>query len=137
MNIDKTIELKQFKGRHILSGCDFGKYEMKDDSYHQARNTMTFIVDGQEYTVMEDSNDGYRSAMDRIIVGGKCKNKFQEITVVGIWKKAEYYGSNNTIQFIDIENGEIVLEFGTDNYDDYYPMFVNSFYPDKMHINTN
>lgn len=39
-------------------------------------------------------------------------------------KDNDTYSVNDTIQFIDVVTGKVVLEIGTDNTDDYYPYCV-------------
>jgi len=56
---------------------------------------------------------------------------FPGVEVV-VRKKPNDYGENDTLEFINSKNGEVVLEVGTDNSDDYYPCFVANFYPEKI-----
>lgn len=66
---------------------------------------------------------------------GTIKNTFIECNVIGKMKPNDSFGENDVIQLFDTATLEIVLEFGTDSYDDYYPMFIASFYPQNMEIN--
>jgi hypothetical protein len=100
-------------------------------------NYISFVLDGKKYTAVEDPSDGYRSCMDRLIVGkGKLKNTFPDTQVLAVFAtEAAYTTSASMLWFYAIDNAQIVLEVGTDNYDDYYPRFVGSFHPENLPVN--
>jgi hypothetical protein len=52
-------------------------------------------------------------------------------------KDNEEYSVNDTIQFIDVVTGKIVLEIGTDNTDDYYLYCVMNCNPENLVINVD
>ena len=52
-------------------------------------------------------------------------------------KKSKEYENNDTIQFFDSITKKLVLEIGTNNYDDYYPCCIMSFYIENLSINVN
>lgn len=83
------------------------------------------ILDGKTYKAIEDPDDGYRSYLKDIeITEEKISNNFPPQKVIGKMKDDEEWETNNTIQFIDVVTGKVVLEIGTDNADDYYPYCV-------------
>ena len=132
----ENIELKTLIGKHILTGVDFETEAVKqwDDCYEDCE-VVRFELDGKTYIAMEDPSDGYRSCMkDCKVVDEKPKNVFDGVEVMGIMKP-DGYDKNDTIQFYDIKSGKIVLEIGTDNYDDYYPCWVGRWTPENLHVN--
>jgi hypothetical protein len=54
---------------------------------------------------------------------------------MGKMKDNDTYSVNDTIQFIDVVTGKVVLEVGTDNTDDYYPYCVMNWYPENLACN--
>ena len=101
----------------------------------------TFKVDGIIFKVIEDHNDGYRSMLGMIDYTDEHSSLFfqQPIARVAVVvydtgedeiSPADYgYGewSNEArkgYRLVDIVDGHIWLEFGTHNYDDYYPCFA-------------
>ncbi len=41
----------------------------------------------------------------------------------------------DVLQLLDAVTNEVVLEIGTDDFNDYYPCCVMNWYPEKLHIN--
>lgn len=130
------MEVKELVGKHLLTGVDSYSKEETDKSsysYGEDANCVSFILDGVTYTATEDPNDGYRSSMKSLEIDKYAvKNIFPEVEVFGKMKANEEYSVNDTIQFVNTKNGEVVLEVGTDNTDDYYPCFVGNFYPENL-----
>lgn len=129
-------ELTDFLGKHILSGCEYNEIKV-ERWYSEKSNTLDFVLDGKEYRCIEDPNDGYRSALDEIVElpSGTVKNIFPECEVFGKMMPNDRYEKNEIVQLFDILNTKIVLEFGTQNYNDYYPMFIGTFHPENMAVN--
>ena len=132
------MELKDLKGKHILSAVDFGEENIKSEysDVFEHSQVCRFKLDDNVYAAIEDPDDEYRSSMRELIIddSDKMKNTFPNIIVVGVYV-TENYGSCDILKLIDIETGETVLEVGTDKSDDYYPFFVANFNPEAMHIN--
>lgn len=129
----ENIEFNTLLGEHILDGVDFGS---ETDKYGDDCQLMSFRLDGDVYTAKENPADGYRSSLEYLIKSdAPIKNSFTPCRVVCKEKGRDRYGSNDTLQFIDLKTGQIVLEVGTDNDDDYYPSFVASFAPENMACN--
>lgn len=98
---------------------------------------MRLRLDGKVYTAVENPDDGYRSSMDRLFVEDcPIKNAFPPIRVLAKKKSDDKWGTNDTIELIDLVTGKVVAEFGTDNTEDYYPSFVSAFWPEHMSTNT-
>lgn len=132
------MELNDLVGDHELGGVDFGvlppdraKYEYED------ANTMTFVLDGRAYCVTEDPSDGYRSSMREIAEAPveSVKNTFKPVRVVARMKASDPGYVDDVLQLVDAENGQVILEAGTRNTDDYYPWFVADFHPNRMACN--
>lgn len=132
----KNINLNSLKGKHFLSGVDFGIHKWKD-KYREDSNTMIFILDDITYEAIEDPSDGYRSCLDSLVITNKkVKNTFTKHEVLCRKKKEDKYANHDTLEFIDVITGEIVLEVGTDNYDDWYPCCVMRWCPENLAINS-
>jgi hypothetical protein len=92
----------------------------------------TFNVDGIVFKVLEDPSDGYRSMLGAIDYTEKHTSIFfkRPISRVRIEtydstsEEAWHAGMNQGYRLVDVGDGHVWLEFGTDNYDDYYPMFI-------------
>ena len=130
------MELQDLIGKHKLSGVDFSTETIKEEGWYEENcQVVNFVLDGKTYTAIEDPEDGYRSCMREIKVSNRrVGNMFEPIDVVGKMKAAGTY-TNDTIEFIDVITGKVVLEIGTDNWDDYYPYWVANFQPENMCIN--
>ena len=102
------------------------EYFGADDASHE------FMVDGIVFKVLEDPNDGYRSMLGVIEYGEKSDSiffrkslaKVRIETYEGRISEGSWSQSDEGYQLVDIEDGHVWLEFGTDNTDDYYPYFV-------------
>lgn len=58
------MTLSDLIGKHHLSGVDFGTIPADLDRYiYEDSETMTFVLDGRAYCIVEDPSDGYRSSM--------------------------------------------------------------------------
>ena len=133
------MELKDLVGEHELDAVDFDNEEIKDEySGVEMSQVCRFRLDGKVYAAIEDPSDGYRSSMRDLSVSDSAtmKNVFQPVKVVGRHRtKGEYGGEDDVLELIDVKTGQVVLEVGTDQVDDYYPGYVASFHPEAMAIN--
>ena len=104
----------------------------------------TFKVDGIVFKVLEDPNDGYRSMLGTIDYTDESTSIFFRSPIASVRIETydsgtdsndpdhpdnrneddDIYGINEGYAFVDVDDGHIWLQFGTDNYDDYYPMFI-------------
>jgi hypothetical protein len=131
-----TIALESLVGEHELSGVDFESVE-REGSYGGPANSIRFVLDGRIYVATEDENDGYRSSMESLTVvdGPPVTNTFPSTRVVVSHITTGTYETNDYLAFTEIANGQVVLEVGTENVSDYYPGFVNHFFPDRLSAN--
>lgn len=135
------MELAGLVGEHKLSGVDMSNESVKrewGDDFEQCE-IIRFRLDDVIYMAIEDPSDGYRSSMREIKVSdGEMKNVFAPVKVLcRIRTKGEYGGTDDTLEIIDMENGLVILEVGTDNCDDYYPMWVGAWHPERMAVNAS
>lgn len=101
-----------------LVGFEYDFYGIDDTSF-------SIGLEGKRcaFQVLEDPSDGYRSYLDSVQV---CMNKKIFFpTPLGriLIEKIDSY-SLSGYRLRDLSNGHIWLAFGTDNRDDYYPIFV-------------
>ena len=92
----------------------------------------TFKVDDIVFKILEDPSDGYRSMLGGIDYTDSHSSIFFKMPI-GRVKICEYDEEdseewapqkNSGYRLVDIDDGHVWLEFGTHNYDDYYPMFI-------------
>lgn len=135
-----TINLMSLEGDHVLTGVEMGTApEYVDKWNNDIPNTCLFVLDGVAYRVIEDPGDGYRSYMkDGVEVRSPAvvTNTFAPIPVrcKNGGRESKPYSQDRTqvLQFVDTRNGEVILEVGTDNSDDYYPWYVASWTPERI-----
>ena len=108
--------------RHLLYGVDANRVKL----------------DGLEFEVIEDEEDGYRSSMDAVAVlePGTVKGAhgvLDEVILTYSEDRRDEYsdGPRKTWKLISTTSDHVWLEFGTDYADTYYPYFVFDFYPMK------
>jgi hypothetical protein len=135
----KSVELKDLIGLHTLSAVETGY--MQDNGGDNWRGTeqcnyISFMLDGKTYTAVEDPEDGYRSSMDRVVVGKrKLENVVPDTKVFAVPARERYSIMDSLLVFYAVDNGEIVMEVGTDSNDVYYPRFVGNFRPENLPAN--
>jgi hypothetical protein len=144
MDIEKipAVDFESLVGEHELDAVDESIIQIKQwdwsDSLEDA-NVIRFRLDGKVYTAVEDPSDGYRSSMEKLFVSedNDMKNTFAPVKVLArIRTEYEYGGTAEVLQLLDMKNGKVILECGTDNTDDYYPSFVASWKPENMAVNS-
>jgi hypothetical protein len=95
-------------------------------------STITFVLDGINYTALEDENDGYRSCLDSLTTDDRLvKNIFPACEVLCTMES----GYNEILYFTDTTTGKEVLAIGTEAFDDYYPTYIDRFTPENMAVN--
>ncbi len=136
----EIINLKDLIGKHILTGVDLWNKKVKESygDYYEDCECVSFVLDGVTYTAIEDPEDGYRSCMSEIGISKNdvVKNIFPPVEVLVREMSDDDYEENEAIEFIDTQNGKIILTVGTKNINDYYPYFVSEFVPENMSINS-
>ena len=132
------MDFKELVGLHALDGVDFDNTQVRDygDAYEQCQ-VMRFRLDGTIYCAIEDPSDGYRSCMRSFAVEhGPMQNVFPPVQVVARHRTSGAHTDvDDVLELIDVVNGNVVLEVGTTNTDDYYPSFVAAFHPELMAVN--
>ena len=125
---------------YILDGVDTYIENVKSFGVDAHASYIRFRLNGIVYIASEDPDDGYRSHLKNIIIQetSEITNYFSSILVTAQWKPDDKkYGMiNEVIQLIDNKNNKVVLEFGTKDCNDYYPSFVENFYPENMSTNS-
>jgi hypothetical protein len=92
---------------------------------HEARlylslDINTFILGTVKFEVLEDEQDGYRSSMDKVaILDDKVDIRRQQFLA-----KVKVLSSDIGFQIVDADDNHLWLEFGTEDTDSYYPLFV-------------
>lgn len=128
------VQLESLVGLHTLDALDFDSEPINTWSDHfKDASIMRFRLDGIAYTAVEDPDDGYRSAMDRLYVSdAPMKNTFPPVRVMCSMKANDRNQHNDTLQFLNAATGAVIAEVGTDNTGDYYPWFVAYFNPEAL-----
>jgi len=99
------------------------------DYYGADSGDNTFKIDGIVFKVLENASDGYRSYMGAINYTDKHTSIFfgspVARVIIEVYNTNEGYGVvNHGYRLVDVDDGHVWLTFGTDNHDDYYPMFI-------------
>jgi len=102
-----------------------------------------FKLDHVVFEPLEDPDDGYRSLLGTIEVSTDDAGIFYDRPLARV-RIASYDGefmadeegfgeevSDCGYKLIDVSDGHVWLQFGTGNYDDYYPYFMFRHYPKK------
>lgn len=127
-----SVTLDDLVGEHLLDAVDMCTESLKAQwgDHFEDCEVMRFRLDGKVYTAVSDPGDGYRSSMDRLsVTDDPIRNSFAPVRVLARKKDDDQYQKNDVLQLINISNGKIVMEVGTDNIDDYYPGFISFFDP--------
>jgi hypothetical protein len=136
----ENVPFESLVGEHDLDAVDESTEQVKKwygDTFEDA-NCIRFRLDGKVYTAIEDPSDGYRSSMEKLFVSEdhQMRNVFAPVRVLArLCDKGEYGSHADLLQLLDVKNGKVILEVGTDNDDDYYPGFVASWKPENMAVN--
>lgn len=110
-------------GVRTLNGVDF--------EVNGVGNGIRFILDSRTYEVTEDEDDGYRSSANAIVSSGEAmSNTFHPVQVF-----VSTEDDDQILVIQDAKTGDEIIRVGTENSDDYYPCFINSFNPIAMAIN--
>tara|TARA_Y100000310_G_scaffold156644_1_gene156059 strand:- start:8080 stop:8622 length:543 start_codon:yes stop_codon:yes gene_type:complete len=118
------------------------------DYYGADGGDNTFKVDGIVFKVLEDPSDGYRSMLGAIDYTEDHDSIFFRTPIAKV--KIETYDTSSDAdhpdhpdrhldddecqvrqgyKLVDVNDGHVWLEFGTDNMDDYYPYFIFRYTP--------
>jgi hypothetical protein len=100
-------------------------------------------INGKNYGVYRDPDDGYRSYGCFFETDKPCKNTFppQNVLLKTITTEGGYdwYEDPKTdgVIITNPETGELILNISTTWYDSYYPMGYCEFHPENLPINKN
>ena len=111
------------------------------DYYGADSGDHTFNIDKIVFKVLEDPDDGYRSHLGPIDYSETHSSLFFNTPIARV--RIEEFNDTSSVtddtpwasqmdrgyRLVDLEDGHIWLEFGTGNYDDYYPYFMFRHYP--------
>jgi hypothetical protein len=125
-----SVELDHFIGKSfVLTAVATGQIPVANSYAGEHANTLTFVLSGVTYQVVEDPNDGYRSSMREINVlpAVTLTNQFPPVKVVGERVPDDDHYKKDMVVLKRMDNGLPILEFGTHNTHDYYPSFVGDF----------
>lgn len=134
-------ELKDLVGLHTLDAVDFETVAVPaytGADYTEDSSTCRFRLNGEVWAAVEDPGDGYRSNMRELahVKNAAMSNVFPPVQVFGRYRTTNRYGEqDDVLELLDVKTGNVVLEVGTSNVDDYYPSFVASFHPEHMSVN--
>jgi hypothetical protein len=92
----------------------------------------TFKVDEHVFQAIEDPDDGYRSYLGSIKLKSSDGLNFFRQPIARVKIVGTLNDNFDGYKFVDVNNGHIWLEIGTDHNDDYYPYFVFSYKPDPQ-----
>lgn len=74
------------------------------------------------FEALEDENDGYRSSLSHVKVISTSAPLRQKLAEIQVQKLKT--NDNDLFQLVDTEDSHVWLEFGTNDWDDYYPCFI-------------
>lgn len=126
-----------------LTGVDQG-YRDTEPSYGYSQNVqwMRLMLDGVVYEAVEDPGDDYRSSLDSFVrlEGATVQNTFPAQEVVATLDNGEgsrynYYQKDYILELRNARTNRIILLVGTSNIDDWYPSYVQAFYPLELDAN--
>lgn len=127
------MELKDLVGEHQLDAVDFESEGVAPE--YEDCQVIRFRLNGVVYRVIEDPEDGYRSAMRKIEVatGATMRNRFVPVRVRAVYKTRDKHETEcDILELFNASTGRLVLEVGTEDVEDYYPCFVASFHLDGI-----
>lgn len=101
------------------------------DYYGADEGHCEFRLDHVVFKVLEDPEDDYRSSLGAVIYGDPNDAKglmFQQPIARVRVEKGDWRDESKELtigyRLVDADTDHIWLEFGTENADDYYPMFI-------------
>ena len=109
----ENVPFESLLGEHVLDAVDTSMEEVEDTLWGGTSevNCLRFRLDGKIYVALEDPDDGYRSAMEKLFVmEGEMKNVFPPVKVLARLHKYEpigYYDSD-ILELVDVANGKVI-----------------------------
>lgn len=132
----EAVALESLVGLRDLDAVDESTKEVEQwgHRYEQCQ-VMRLRLDGKVYAAFENPDDGYRSSMGKFIhfPNAKMTNVFPPVRVLArVRTQDRYSGESEVLELLDVANGKVILEVGTEHTDDYYPSFVASWNPKNL-----
>lgn len=128
VDVGGKVTFEQLHGRHLLCGVDA-------DPSTGGPASFLFALGGKTFAVLEDESDGYRSSLQDILcVASRVRTVFPPVWV---WVSSHPDSYRDTLLFKVDSTGEVVLEIGTNEADDYYPSFVCDWRPENLPANAH
>lgn len=132
------MELKDLCGQHVLQGVDYNityTRETWDGSAEDVTGVL-FRLDGVSYLAIEDPDDGWRSRCEELVVVETIpRHTIPDAQVVCSMMEDSLLERNDVLVVRDSQTGEIVLEVGTMNWDDWYPYCHFEYRPENLACN--
>ena len=126
------MQLKDLIGAHTLSGVETGDMIVDGTQSEYVK----FTLDGVHYLAVKDPDDGYRSHCEELEVSEEPPRfTFPPHQVDCVMMGDDEWGRHDVLSMTDIVTGETVLEVGTMNYDDWYPVCHFYYAPENLACN--
>jgi hypothetical protein len=127
-----ATELEELVGKRTLNCVPITDVRHPFDA---DANGIAFTLDGNTYMVFEDGDDGYRSRASKMLafegwpfeMGGRVERCALEVDCS--WRSASGGQTDEILEVRVARTGDLVLEVGTENTDDYYPCFIARWTP--------
>ena len=107
----------------------FEKYCLGEEFNFYGVCNEDFKLGRKVWRAVEDESDGYRSYLDSIEVTEKLDQIFfdRPLAKVKVVEIQDY--DYPRFALVDVKDGHVWLEVGTDQYDDYYPCYRFEYHP--------
>lgn len=93
-------------------------------------NNESFALDSEVYTALEDPDDGYRSYLGSVVEEHCLMTLvFPRHRLARVLLEVSPEEGVSCYRLTDVDTGHVWLEFGTNVWDSYYPMFVFRYTP--------
>ena len=134
MTLEELHNLLNDGKEHYLSGVDQGVIPPRGSYDSEDANCLVFVLDDVAYWAIEDPQDGYRSALEDIAVSPAflVRNRFAPVAVTG---SLDNDVQRSVLALRDKANGNVILEVGTGEVDDWYPYYVANWSPENLSVN--
>lgn len=135
------MELKQLCGKHILQGVDRRMYRHENIWGEEVEtDSVWFKVDGITYVAVENPSDGWRSYCEDLFATEQSpRYNIPDVPVVCEMMPdgEDWMGvcRNEVLIIRDASNNKVILEVGTENFDDYYPYCHFEYHPENLSCN--
>ena len=137
------MKLENLCGKHKLLGIEqmtVQRPSLWNDDELEDRNGVAFRMDGVTYLAVENPEDGYRSHCENLEeIPNIPRYRIPDIAVVCSMKPNDTNGfgsgNHNILVVTDEITGKVVMEIGTENYDDYYPCYIFEYTPENLVCN--